>query len=1481
MLTRLLQEALGGNSRTLMIACISPAWATRMQTSSTLEYAKYASRIRNQPRINRKSLAEVNEELADQVAWLQRENRELRAHLAAVREAQQGAAAAAAGGGDADSASDVWSDAGGGGGGYKRLYEDEAEKLLRVSEVLEGREHELAECQVQAAEAAAQLAAARRDAGQAQAAAAQLQQQVLEMRGVLAAQLAASQPRLQQQRAAWAAAAARLQQEHGVQLEVPGPDLDKALGSYWSQQCGAGAMAADAAQEAPEVLCRVQDLVGCLLGRLSAGEAARAADVVTLQHALQQQVAQTAAQQQEAAKGEIAALRQQHAADRQAQQQELEEVWQQLAAAQAALEEQHQAAQADLRQAAQQQQQELQEQEARHAAALEAARQEQEAAVVLLQQEHQDVLASQQEAAAAQLQQAQQQAQLEKERVELLQYGLHEAAAAAEHAAATHAAVQQELQQQVTALGQQLEAGAAQQQQLEQQLQAQGAQLQDARDACRRLQQQLGQRAAAAGATEAQLQAALAAGVTLQQLCQQLASALARHAAQQKVAVSEVGHLRRRVTDHWRQKLEEGLGLVQALNQECTECTHLLERTGSDGSSHNSVTSDAKGGANAGGGDGAGGGGVAAAEVQDQAPSSDGGSLLCDSSSGTCSEEDWCGEEEGGAVDRLEEPSAAPRQHQQQPALVQPPAPSGAVPSCHSPRASGFSSGTQGLLATGSTSSPCKPEVAQLCSQVAVQQRVEQLQAVIQQQQQEQQQQGTPPQGGRALDGMKAQYPILPSRHPRGLACTPAKQLKQQLEGLPASPGAKAAGVALGGGPASPAAAAEGDAGAGTRQAGRRRWGPGQQQEPAAGDMDSTGPTAAAGAAAAARVAGHRAASPLPPASPLDCPLDAVAAGSAAAFHRARSAAASPVDSDDHRVTPGVATATSPAATPAPHSTPRDGLPPAAGHPDMSPASLWSRVTKIVGSLGKTKGRQGTPQQQQQQQETPGSGPEHAAGPRSTGSKTKSRIGALRAGPSYGVSADAAARYAAAAAAAAAATAQQQGLGAGRDPVVQHLFNEDRGGDGGEHTAAGVGSTAAAGVGASSRITRPGRSQGIPLASAADDDTRPLDRRSVRSDQSGASSTFTGSTIVPPVYCWPLVYEEGLTSEQERAVLALVGSTSGAHLRAWLKGKQLGGVVWVARGKRRHELVQDVLAYDAAQQQRQQQLVRVSDAEGGSSRGPSRAGGAPGGSGANSRSSSRNSMVRPAAPPLAAAAGVGKAYTAGSSSILQHQQKQGSYPVEVVDPSGRDVQVRGGDDAMAPAPEQRRTLWQQDPALHSKGTAEAPAAAAPLSAAAAAGGGGSAARMQMYKEAARRALGASQEAAGSSGHSSGAYPAVPAPAPAAGAGGGVSGRGPAMQVPAGYGGELGRPAPPLHVTPGHPRSTQPSPVLTSPTTRAADVAAAAARYKAGRAGPVQAPPPALAAAAAGGAGAGLGGVYGGLPPPVLITQAKLQAQARR
>src|SRR3954451_19840035 len=51
-LTRLLQDTLGGNSQTLMLACVSPSDSNFMETLNTLKYANRARNIQNKVGIN-------------------------------------------------------------------------------------------------------------------------------------------------------------------------------------------------------------------------------------------------------------------------------------------------------------------------------------------------------------------------------------------------------------------------------------------------------------------------------------------------------------------------------------------------------------------------------------------------------------------------------------------------------------------------------------------------------------------------------------------------------------------------------------------------------------------------------------------------------------------------------------------------------------------------------------------------------------------------------------------------------------------------------------------------------------------------------------------------------------------------------------------------------------------------------------------------------------------------------------------------------------------------------------------------------------------------------------------------------------------------------------------------------------------------------------------------------------------------------------
>ncbi|XP_022807541.1 kinesin-like protein KIF17 isoform X1 [Stylophora pistillata] len=71
-LTRLLQDSLGGNSRTLMVACISPGENNYEETLSTLRYAKRAKDIRNKPKINEDPKDTIIKRYHDEIQQLKR-----------------------------------------------------------------------------------------------------------------------------------------------------------------------------------------------------------------------------------------------------------------------------------------------------------------------------------------------------------------------------------------------------------------------------------------------------------------------------------------------------------------------------------------------------------------------------------------------------------------------------------------------------------------------------------------------------------------------------------------------------------------------------------------------------------------------------------------------------------------------------------------------------------------------------------------------------------------------------------------------------------------------------------------------------------------------------------------------------------------------------------------------------------------------------------------------------------------------------------------------------------------------------------------------------------------------------------------------------------------------------------------------------------------------------------------------------------------
>lgn len=77
-LTRLLQDSLGGNSQTVMIACISPSDRDFMETLNTLKYANRAKNIKNKVQINQDQNSRTISQLRKEVASLQLELLEIK-----------------------------------------------------------------------------------------------------------------------------------------------------------------------------------------------------------------------------------------------------------------------------------------------------------------------------------------------------------------------------------------------------------------------------------------------------------------------------------------------------------------------------------------------------------------------------------------------------------------------------------------------------------------------------------------------------------------------------------------------------------------------------------------------------------------------------------------------------------------------------------------------------------------------------------------------------------------------------------------------------------------------------------------------------------------------------------------------------------------------------------------------------------------------------------------------------------------------------------------------------------------------------------------------------------------------------------------------------------------------------------------------------------------------------------------------------------
>lgn len=63
-----LADSLGGNSHTVMVACVSPADSNLEESLSTLRYADRARKIKNKPIVNRDPQAAELHKLREQVS---------------------------------------------------------------------------------------------------------------------------------------------------------------------------------------------------------------------------------------------------------------------------------------------------------------------------------------------------------------------------------------------------------------------------------------------------------------------------------------------------------------------------------------------------------------------------------------------------------------------------------------------------------------------------------------------------------------------------------------------------------------------------------------------------------------------------------------------------------------------------------------------------------------------------------------------------------------------------------------------------------------------------------------------------------------------------------------------------------------------------------------------------------------------------------------------------------------------------------------------------------------------------------------------------------------------------------------------------------------------------------------------------------------------------------------------------------------------
>ena len=72
-LTRILQNALGGSSKTIMICAVSPASVNYEESMSTLRYADRAKKIKNKPIVNESESDKMIRQLKEENERLKKE----------------------------------------------------------------------------------------------------------------------------------------------------------------------------------------------------------------------------------------------------------------------------------------------------------------------------------------------------------------------------------------------------------------------------------------------------------------------------------------------------------------------------------------------------------------------------------------------------------------------------------------------------------------------------------------------------------------------------------------------------------------------------------------------------------------------------------------------------------------------------------------------------------------------------------------------------------------------------------------------------------------------------------------------------------------------------------------------------------------------------------------------------------------------------------------------------------------------------------------------------------------------------------------------------------------------------------------------------------------------------------------------------------------------------------------------------------------